>query len=74
VCHEPILIVTESSHASVPSGEPHLLISNHVSIPKSWDSWVEEMTEQAAIEYDFKPEEGWLEEQLSDSPNAEIPA
>jgi hypothetical protein len=32
------------------------------------------MTEQAAARYDFEPEEDWLEEQLLDIPDIEIPA
>jgi hypothetical protein len=36
------------------------------------DSWVKGLTEQATTDYDYELDEGWMEEQLLDSPDAEV--
>jgi hypothetical protein len=54
-------------YASVPTDE-----SGDAVKPEPGDNWVEDMTEQATTSYDYELEEGWLEEQLLDSLDADI--
>jgi hypothetical protein len=73
-CDEPVLIKRELSHISTSLDERPLLIVDGAVTPESRDCWVEDLTEQAAIEYDYELEEGWLEKQLLDSQGADISA
>jgi hypothetical protein len=69
---EPVLIEGGSSHVSSFTDERPLMITGGAVSPESTDSWVEDLTEQAAADYDYELDEGWLEEQLLDNPNVEI--
>jgi hypothetical protein len=48
------------------------MITDDIVSPESSSGWVEDLTEQAAVDCDYELDEGWLEEQLLDSPHAEI--
>jgi hypothetical protein len=69
---EPVLIEEGPSHVSSSPDERPLLITDGVVSPEFTDSWVEDLTEQAAAGYDYELDESWLEEQLFDSPDAEV--
>jgi hypothetical protein len=69
---EPLLIEGGSSHiSSSPDRQPLVVIDNAVSSELT-DSRVEDLTEQATADYDYELDESWLEEQLLDSPKAEV--
>jgi hypothetical protein len=69
---EPVLIEGGSSHISSSIDRQPLMITDDTVSPKSSSSWVEDLTEQAAADCDYELDEGWLEEQLLDSPDVEI--
>jgi hypothetical protein len=70
---EPLLIEGELSRISIsPDGQP-LMITDGVVSSELTDSQVEDLTEQAAADYDYELDESWLEEQLLDSLEAEVP-
>jgi hypothetical protein len=67
---EPLLIEGGPSHvSSSPDRQPLVATDGAVSS----DSRVEDLTEQAAAAYDYESDESWLEEQLFDSPETEVP-
>jgi hypothetical protein len=69
---EPLLIEGELSHVSIsPDGRP-LMITDGVVSPESGYGRAEDLTEQAAADHDYELDEGWLEEQLLDSPDEEV--
>jgi hypothetical protein len=69
---EPLLIEGEPSRVSIsPDGQP-LMITDGVVSPESGYGRAEDLTEQAAADHDYELDEGWLEEQLLDSPDAEV--
>jgi hypothetical protein len=70
---EPLLIEGGPSHVSMsPDGQP-LMTTDVVASPESSYDRVEDLTEQAAADYDYELDESWLEEQLFDSPETEVP-
>jgi hypothetical protein len=69
---ELVLIEEGSSHISTSSDGQPLLIIDCVVTSESTYSWMEDLTEQAATDYDYELEECWLEEQLLDNPDAEV--
>jgi hypothetical protein len=69
---ELVLIEEGSSHISTSSDGQALLITDCVVMFEFTYSWMEDLTEQAAADYDYELEEGWLEEQLLDNPDAEV--
>jgi hypothetical protein len=69
---EPLLIEGGPSHvSSSPDRQPLVTIDSVVSSELT-DSQVEDLTEQAAADYNYESDESWLEEQLLDSPEAEV--
>jgi hypothetical protein len=69
---EPLLIEGEPSHISIsPDGQP-LMITDGVASPESSYGRAEDLTEQATTDHDYELDEGWLEEQLLDSPDVEV--
>jgi hypothetical protein len=69
---EPLLIEGELSHVSIsPDGQP-LMITDSVVSPKSSYGQAEDLIEQATADHDYELDEGWLEEQLLDSPDVEV--
>jgi hypothetical protein len=69
---EPLLIEGEPSRVSIyPDGQP-LMITDGVVSPESSYGQAEDLTEQAAADYDYELDESWLEEQLLDSPETEV--
>jgi hypothetical protein len=69
---EPLLIGEELSHVSIsPDGQP-LMITDGVVSPESGHGRAEDLIEQATADHDYELDEGWLEEQLLDSPDAEV--
>jgi hypothetical protein len=50
------------------------MIADGTVSPESSSSWVEDLTEQVAVDHDYKLDEGWLEEQLLDNPDVEARA
>jgi hypothetical protein len=70
---EPLLIEGGPPHVSIsPDGQP-LMTADVVALPQSSYGRVEDLTEQAAAAYDYELDESWLEEQLFDSPETEVP-
>jgi hypothetical protein len=73
VVDEPLLIEGGPSHvSSSPDMQPLVTTYGAVSSELT-DSQVEDLTEQAAVNYDYELDESWLVEQLLDSPEAEVP-
>jgi hypothetical protein len=69
---EPLLIERGPSHiSSSPDRQPLVATDGAVS-SELIDSQVEDLTEQAAVDYDYELDESWLAEQLLDSPEAEV--
>jgi hypothetical protein len=70
---EPLLIEGGPPHVSIsPDGQP-LMTADVVALPQSSYGRVEDLTEQVAADYDYELGESWLEEQLFDSPETEVP-
>jgi hypothetical protein len=70
---EPLLIEGGPPHVSTsPDGQP-LLTTDVVASPQFSYDRVEDLTEQAAADYDYELDESWLEEQLFDIPETEVP-
>jgi hypothetical protein len=70
---EPLLIEGGPSHvSSSPDRQPFVTTDGAVSSELT-DSQVEDLTERAAVDYDYELDESWLEEQLLISPEAEVP-
>jgi hypothetical protein len=69
---EPVLIEGELSHVSSSLDRQPLMITDGAVSFTSSSGWVEDLTERAAADHDYELDEGWLEEQLLDSPDAEI--
>jgi hypothetical protein len=55
---ELVLIKGDPSHISTPLDERPLMITDGVVSRESIDSWVEDLTEQAASDYDYELDEG----------------
>jgi hypothetical protein len=71
---EPLLIEGGSSHVSSSPDRQPLVTTDGAVSSELTDSQVEDLTEQAAVDYDYELDEGWLAEQLLDSPETEVPA
>jgi hypothetical protein len=69
---EPVLIEGGPSHVSSSPDRQPLMITDSTVSSGFIDSWVEDLTEQAIADHDYELDEGWLEEQLLDNPDAEI--
>jgi hypothetical protein len=70
---EPLFIEGEPSYVSSSHDRQSLMTIDGAVSSKLTDSWVEDLTEQATANYDYELDESWLEEQLFDSPEAEVP-
>jgi hypothetical protein len=70
---EPLLIEGGSSHVYISLDRQPLMTTDVVASPESSYGRVEDLTEQAAADYDYELDESWLEEQLFDSPETEVP-
>jgi hypothetical protein len=70
---EPLLIEGGPSHVSSSLDRQPLMTTDGAVSSELTDSWVEDLTEQATADYDYELDESWLEEQLLDSPEAEVP-
>jgi hypothetical protein len=71
---EPLLIKGGPSHVSSSPDRQSLVTTDGAVSSELTDSQVEDLTEQAAVDYDYELDESWLAEQLFDSPEAEVPA
>jgi hypothetical protein len=70
---EPLLIEGGPSRvSSSPDGQPLVTTDDTVSSELT-DIQVEDLTEQAAVGYDYELDESWLAEQLFDSLETEVP-
>jgi hypothetical protein len=69
---ELVLIEGEPSHVSSPLDRQPLMIIDGAVPSELTDSQAEDLTEQAAADYDYELDEGWLKEQLLDSPDVEV--
>jgi hypothetical protein len=69
-----ILVAGEPSHIPLSLDEQPLMLADGTVSPESSSSWVEGLTEQATADHDYELDEGWLEEQLLDSPDVEAQA
>jgi hypothetical protein len=69
---EPVLIEGDLSHVSSSLDRQPLMITDGAVSFTSSSGWVEDLTERAVADHDYELDEGWLEEQLLDSPDAEI--
>jgi hypothetical protein len=70
---EPLLIEGEPSRVSISPDRQPLMTTDVVASSESSYGRVEDLTEQAAADYDYELDESWLEEQLFDSPETEVP-
>jgi hypothetical protein len=70
---EPLLIEGEPSRISISFDGQPLMTTDVVASPESGYGRVEDLTEQAAADYDYELDESWMEEQLFDSPETEVP-
>jgi hypothetical protein len=70
---EPLLIEGEPPSVSISPDRQPLMTADGVASPESSYGRVEDLTEQAAADYDYELDESWLEEQLLDSPETEVP-
>jgi hypothetical protein len=70
---EPLLIEGGSSHVSSSPDKQPLVTTDSAASSELTDSRVEDLTEQAAADYDYELDESWLEEQLLDSSEVEVP-
>jgi hypothetical protein len=70
---EPLLIEGGPSHISLSPDRQPLVATDGVVSSEPTDSRVEDLTDQAAVDYDYELDESWLAEQLFDSPEAEVP-
>jgi hypothetical protein len=70
---EPSLIEREPSHISSSPNEWSLTTTDRVVLLESSSDRMEDLVEQIAADDDYELDEGWLEEQLLDSPEAKIP-
>jgi hypothetical protein len=70
---EPLLIEGGPSRVSISLDGQPLMTTNVVASPESSYDRVEDLTEQAAADYDYELDESWLEEQLFYSPETEVP-
>jgi hypothetical protein len=70
---EPLLIKGGPPHVSISPDRQPLLITDVVASPQSSYDRVEDLTEQAAADYDYELDESWLEEQLFDILETEVP-
>jgi hypothetical protein len=69
---EPLLIEGGPFHVSSSPDRQPLVTTDGAVSSELTDSQVEDLTEQAAIDYDYELDESWLEEQLLVRPEAEV--
>jgi hypothetical protein len=69
---EPLLIEGGSSHIASSLDRQPLVTTDGAVSSELTDSRVEDLTEQAAADYDYELDESWLEEQLLNSPEVEV--
>jgi hypothetical protein len=70
---EPLSIEGGPSYISSPPDRQPLVTTDGAIPSELTDSQVEDLTEQAATDYDYELDESWLEEQLLISPETEVP-